>query len=328
MNFRTYQVAASGPDVHHDTLLSNVAVAAFATGVEGLIGNALFPEVTVGKQSDRYAILDKGNFLKIPRTLRAPRTRANRVEFQVSSDTYYADNHALAGEAAIEDIANADAVFRIMENTTNLIVGDILRAQERRIFDFVTSATNVGSGVILTGGARWNDYVNSDPLGDVTTAHAFIKSRTGLIANVAAIDWDTYQLVRRHPDLLDQYKSVRGGMLDEAQVAAAFSVEKLLVSKAVQENAREGGTSSMTSMFGNRCLLAHIQPAAGLETRTLGLRFKWQPAGFPSTMAVITKRDEGAGSRWVEIVETHMFQDEKIIATDLGYLIDDTISAN
>ena len=157
MNFRTYQVAASGPDVHHDTLLSGVAVTAFATGAEGLISNDIFPEVGVAKQSDRYAIIDKGNFLRIPRTRRAPRTRANRVEFQVSSDTYFADNHALAGEMAVEDVYNADQVFRLRENTTTLITGDILRAQERRVFDIVCSATNCGSGVLLAAGDRWND---------------------------------------------------------------------------------------------------------------------------------------------------------------------------
>jgi len=325
MNYRTYQVAASGPDVHHDTLLSNIAVTAFADGVDGLIGSDLFPEVPVGKQSDRYPIIDKGAFLTIPNTRRAPRTLAERVEFQVSSDRYFADNYALAGEIALEDLANADMAFGLRENTVKLVTNNMLRDQEQLIVNIVTSATNVGSGVVLSGGDLWSDFVNSDPIGDVTTAHAFIRSRTGLIANVAAIDWDTFQIVRRHPDLLDQYKFVRGGQLDMPQVADAFNVDRILISRAVVEQAREGGTSSMTSMWGNNCLLAHVEPGVSMQTRTLGLRFKWRPAGFPSDMGVVTKREEGAGQRWVEVIEAHRFQDEKIIASDLGYLISSTL---
>lgn len=321
MNFRTYQVAASGADVHHDALLSNLAVAAFAGGTEGLIANELFPEVGVAKQSDRYAIIDKGNFLRIPDTKRAPKTEAKRVEFQVSSDAYFANNYALAGEIALEDLANADVAFQLRENTVKLVTGDMLRDQEVRIANLVTSATNVGSGVLLAGGDKWSDYVNSDPIGDVNTAHAFIRQRTGLIANVAAIDADTLKILRRHPDLLDMYKYTRGGQLDVAQIAAAFDVARILVSNAVKENAVEGGTSSMTSIWGNNCLLAHIEPAVSLQTRTLGLRFKWRPEGFPADMGVVTQREEGAGKRWVEVVESHRFQDEKIVATNLGYLI-------
>lgn len=328
MNFRTYQVAASGPDVHHDSLMSNVAVSAFSTGMDGLIGNELFPEVGVMRQSDRYAIIDKGNFLRIPDTTRSPRTKAKRVEFQVSSDRYFADNFALAGEISMEDLQNADNVFGLRSNTTKLVVGDMLRDQEQRIVNIVTSATNMGSGTILAGADKWSDYVNSDPIGDVTTGHAFIKSRTGLIANVAAMDWDTMKILRRHPDLLDKYKSAggfAGGDISMAQLADALDVDRLLISKAVKENALEGGTSSMTSLWGNNFLLAHIEPGAGQETTTLGLRFVWRPAGFPADAGVVINQEKGAGTRWVEVVETHRFQDEKVVASDLGYLISSTL---
>ena len=325
MNFKTYQVAASGPDVHHDSLLSTLAVAAFAQGGDGLIGNDLFPEVPVAKQSDRYAVINKGAFLRIPKTERSPRTEARRIEFQVSSDAYFAKNYALAGEIALEDLANADVSFQLRENTINMVVTDLLRDQEQRIANLVTSATNVGSGVLLAGGDKWNDYVNSDPLGDVTTGHAFIQQQTGLIANVAAMDWDTFQILSRHPDLLDMYKYTRSGMLAVEQIAASFNVERILISRSTKENAVEGGTSSMTSLWGNNCLLAHVEPGVSLQTRTLGLRFKWRPAGFPTDMAANTRREEGAGTKYVEIVEAHRFQDEKLVATALGYLIGTTL---
>ena len=318
---RTY-ATADGSDIHHDSLLSNIAVSAFSKGVDGLVGNDLFPQVTVSKQSDRYAVIEKDAFLRIPETRRAPKTIANRVNFNVSSDRYFADNYALAGDNALEDLANADIAFQLRQNTVNLVMSGMLRDQERRVLNFVTSATNMGSGTILSGSDRWNNFVNSDPLGDVNTAHAFIRGQTGLIANTMVMDWDSIQTIRRHPDLLDMYKYVSGGQLDNSQLASVFNVDRILVSRAVKENALEGGTTSMTAMWGTSVLLAHIESPNGLETQTLGLRFTWAPTGFPAAMAVQTARESGPGKKNIEIVEAQMFQDERVIATDLGYLID------
>jgi hypothetical protein len=36
---------------------------------------------------------------------------------------------------------------------------------------------------------------------------------TGLVANTAVMDWDTLQVLRRHPVLLDMYKYTSGVLL-------------------------------------------------------------------------------------------------------------------
>ena len=325
--FRTYQVAASGPDVHHDTLLSNIAVMAFDTGEDGFVVDRILPAVPVGKQSDRYAVIDKGEFLRRVDAYRAPRTEARRVEFKVSSDAYFAKNYALAAENALEDLDNADNVFQLRENSTKLVTGDLRRAQEIRVADRLTSISNVGSGVVLAGANQWSDYVNSDPLGDVNTGHAFIQHATGLVANTGVVDFDTFQILQRHPDLLDMYKYTNGGLVTQAQIAAAFKVGNLWVAQGVVENALEGGVSSMTQIWGRSFFLCYVGPATGLQTRTFGLRYQWRPPSFPAPFATHTKRYEGAGSRNVEVVQAEHYQDERVIARDLSYLLKDTVAA-
>lgn len=315
----------SGPDVHHDVLLSTVAVSAFSDGSDEFIADQLFPSVGVGKQSDKYPVINKGAFLRIPNTARAPKTQAKRIEFDVSSDSYFADNYALAGENALEDLANADMAFQLRENTTRLVTLGLRRDQENRIASLVTSATNLGSGTILSGTSLWSDYVNSNPIADVRTGQAFIRQQTGLRANTMLIDEDTLEIARQHPLLLEMYKYSRGGTVSDEELMRVFRVQKLIVAAGIKENALEGGTSSVTNIWGNNVLLAHIEPAVSLQTMTLGLRFQWTPEGFPAPFSVGRKREEGAGSRWVEIVESQYFQDEKIIATDLGYLIANTL---
>jgi hypothetical protein len=301
--YRTY-ATASGADAHHDALLTNISLMAFDTGVDGLIGDQLLPAVPVAKQSDRYAIIDKADFLRNIDALRAPRTQARRVEFSVSSDAYFADNYALATDIALEDLANA---------------------QEIRIANLVTSISNVGSGVQLSGATQWSDFVNSDPIADVTTAHAFIQQRTGLIANTMVMDHDTMMIVRRHPDLLDMYKYTQGGMLNPDQLATVFGVNRILVGRSVRENSLEGGVTSMTNIWGHNVLLAYTQPSVGMETRTFGLRFQWRPEGFPSPLVASSRRDAGPGTKNVEIIQSEHFQAEKIVARELAYCIQNTV---
>lgn len=311
----------SGADAHVDVPLSNMAVRAFNDSTEDFIADTLLPAVPVGKQSDKYYTISKGAFLRTQSALRAPKTKARRVEFEVSSDSFFADNYALANENALEDLANADMAISLRENSVDLVTTDLRRSQEDRAATLLTTAGNLGSGTTLTGAAQWTDFTASDPIADVTTGHAYIRSQTGLVANTMMMDYDTAMIVRRHPLLLDMYKHTQAGMVSMDNLKDVFGVDQILIGKAIKENALEGGTSSITNIWGNNCLLAHIAPATGKQTKSLGLRFQWRPAGFPADFQVERMTINGAGTEKVEVVEAGHFQDEKVIAPELGYLI-------
>lgn len=316
---------ASGGDIHFDVPLSNFAVSAFADGTTEFIADKLFPVVPVGNESDKYYIIEKGAFLRIPATLRARKTEAKRVEFTVNSEAYFVNNYALAADNALEDLANADMAVRLRENSTRLVVTGILRDQEVRVANLVTSLTNLGSGTTLSGTTQWS-HPDSDPIADVNTAHAFIENNTGLMANTMMIDKDTLRIVRRHPILLDMFKYTDGGFLSDQQLREVFEVDNILVGRGVKENALEGGTSSVTTIWGNNAIIARIEPAISLQTATFGLRFNWTPPIFPAAFGVQRSIEAGAGQKKVEIVEAGYYQDEKIVASELAYGIASTIA--
>lgn len=320
--------SASGVDIHFDRPLSAIAISAFDDGSDGLIADMVFPAVQVDKQSDKYYTIEKSDFLRSvgDDARRAPKTKANRIHFSVSSDSFFADNYALADEIPLEDIINADNPVRLRENSTRLVTGVLRREQEIRVANKVSSISNMGSGVILSGTSLWSDFVNSDPIADVTTGHAFIRQNTGLVANTAIIDTDTLKIVRRHPRLLDMYKYTSGGMLNDEQLRAIFSVEKIMEGSGIKENALEGATSSITNIWGNNVILARVAPGSvGLQTQTLGLRFNWRQNLFPGNFGVQRAVEGGAGQSKVEIIEVGHFQDEKIVASALGYVISTTL---
>lgn len=313
----------TGRSLHIDTPLSNLAIKAFQ-GSGNFIAQALFPIVPVGKQSDKYYTIDKDSWLLLPNTRRAPKTSPRRIEFKVSSDSYFADNYALAGENSLEDLDNADNAVQLRQNTVNVVTDGLLRDYEDRVARAVTSGTNLGSYVSLSGTNKWSNFVNSDPLSDVTTARAFIRQRTGLDANTLVIDNDTAAVIRRHPALLELYKYTSGGQITMQQLKDAFDVQTILIGEGIKNMAKEGATASIVNIWGNNVILAHVEKAISLQTATFGLSFRWTPAGIPAPMQVSRYNDPDPGKK-VEVIETGYYQDEKIVASALAYGILSTL---
>ena len=311
-------------DVHIDTPLSRIAVEAFSMG--NFVGPQLFPVVPVGKQSDVYYIIQRNAWMRLPTsTLRAPKTRPRRVEFTITSETYFAHNYALAGENAFEVLANADNPIALRQRTARKVVSDLMGDMEVRIANKVTSISNIGSGVLLTGANRWSDYSGSDPIADITSGHAFIRSNTGIRANTLLMDYDTHETVRRHPVLLDMYKYTQGGFVNDAELREVFKVGKIIVADAIRNAATEGQTASMVNIWGNNALLCYVEGAApGMETATFGLGFRWTPEGVPAPMQARVYDDPDPGVK-SEIVEVGYYADEKIVARDLSYLVGTTL---
>lgn len=315
-----------GRSAHHDRPLSNFAVQAFAQGPgSGYIAQSLFPSVPVNHQNDRYYTIDKASYLRTEDSKRSPRTRANRVEWKVSSDGYFADNYALADEIPLEDLANADNVLNLRQGSVSFVTDMLLRDKEVRVADKVTSISNVGSGVSLTGATRWTSVDSADIFGQVSTATAFIRGETGIIPNTMVVDYDSFQLMRRNSRLLEMFKYTSGGQLSMDQLKELFNVQNLWVGNAIRNSAKEGAAATMVDVWGDNCLLAYVNPTiTRMRAATFGLTMNWRPEGMATDMQVERSRIDDAGSEKVEVIEAGYFADEKIVGKELSYLINDT----
>ena len=311
--------------VHIDTPLTNVAIRGFNTGV-GEVADLIFPVVPVAKQTDKYYTFTKATFLRIPSTIRDRKSASGRIDWQISSDSYYCRGFGLAAEYPTEDIANADQIVALRETHATNVAETLARDRARRVARLVSSGGNLGSGATLSGTTLWSDYMNSDPIANVTTGHAYIRNNTGFDgANIAITTRDVLDIVRRHPDLLDMYKYTAGGMLNDAQLATVFGVERIIIGTGIVENALEGGTSSITNIWPNNFILARINPVQGAQTATLGLQFRWTNPELGQPFAIQRDRFDQAGTNHTEVVEARYWQDEKIVAAELGYVIQTAI---
>lgn len=317
---------ATGRDLHIDVPLTNVAIEAFqGAGDITYAADALFPAVPVGKQSDKYYTIDKAAWLRNYDSLRARKATPRPIEFSVSSDSYFCDNHALREDNALEDLDNADVAIALRQRSTNNVVEAIRRSKEIRVAKTVTSISNVGSGVRnATAGTLWSQVTSADIQGQVSSAHAFIQHNTGLRGNVAIVDYNSYEQARRNTRLLDFFRYARpGSLLTGDELATVFGVQRVVIADGVYNANGPSSTASMQPMWGANFVLAHVAPGQSIRTRSFGLTFTWRRPGFPGPIYTRRYADADPG-RQVEWVEAGFYHDEKIVAPDLCYVINTT----
>lgn len=308
-----------GRQAHIDAPLSNLAVAAFETMGE-FAAPRLFPVVPVDKQSNKYFTIDQDSWQRTPTTLRAPKTEARRVEFKVSSDSYFADNYALATDNALEDLDNADTAIQLRENGIEFVTRGMLADYEQRVATLC--AANVSSIQRVTGANAWDAVSSADIVTQVHDAKLSIWSNTGVVANTLVLDYKSYNYARRNQIAFARYQYVEGGLLSEAQLKALFEVDNIIISTALKNSNAEGGGASRSTIWGPTALVCYTPPAARtLKTAAYGLSFRWTPAGFPAPMAVTRQVFSGAGTKNIEVLEANYFQDEKVVASGLGFYI-------
>ena len=312
-------MGATGRDLHIDVPLSNMVI-----GYEpsGFIVQDIFPTVPVQKQSDKYYTWTKGDFFRIPNTLRSPKTKGRTVELSVSSNSYFADNYALVHQESYEDMANSDTILASREKRVRALKSLLTLDWENRVASQITSGSNLGSYTTLSGTGQWSDYTNSDPVSDVETGKSSIRSTTGKTPNTMILGYDVYRKLIHHPGLIDRIKYVQKGLVTPELLAAVFDVDRVLVGKSIKNTGSEGLADSFTDVWGKNVVLAYVtsSPDTTGTDPSLGYSFQWNSAmlgGMPWAAEIWDDPDGGN----FENRRVQYYQDEKITAPELGYLI-------
>lgn len=318
--------AADTGDWHIDAALSEIAIQ-FALEPGMYLGPSILPVVGVDKQSDRFYVWDKDYWFRIPQTKRAPGTRANRVETSVSSLAYFAHNYSLEEVVPFEDLSNADVALSLEESAARHVMQALLLDQENRIASLLTTAANVGSGNALTGTAQWSDRANSDPVSDVTTGRLWVQKETGYKPGTMVVGQEVHDSLLLHPDMIDRVKYTQRATQAtlENAIADIFGVKGYFVGGVPKQNAAEGlptSASSMTFIWGKNVSLFYAPPAPGRNVPSGVYAFRWKPAGF-TDFVVETKDDDDIKAR---IKRVNYFQDERITATQLTYLLSSVVA--
>lgn len=299
-------------DVHQDAALTNVSI---AYRNEEYIADQVFPAVNVTKISDKFYIFDKGAWFRVEsRAVRAPGTRAARMDYTLSTGSYVCVEYAFAKGVSDEVRDNSDDPLRPEIEAAEFVTDNLLRAKEKRVGDLVSACANWANSV--TPSTKWDDDT-SDPLGDVDTARTAILQATGMMPNTMVMGWEVWEDLKNHPDLLDRIKYTERGVLTSDLAAGLFEVNKLLVGRSVYESAEEGETSSMAFIWGKQATLLYVPESPGLMKPASGYVFRFKAREVSRFREDQERQD---------VFEARHSVSENITGSDAGYVMSAVVS--
>jgi hypothetical protein len=301
-----------------------------------LAGN-VFPVVSVSKQSDKYRIFNKADWFRDDVRRRADTTEAAQTDWNLSSDSYFADVYAVKQYLGDQLQANFDAPGDLLQDTTRYLVQKMLLSRDIQFTaDFLktgvwgTDLTGVASAPSTNQFIQWNNYSTSTPIANVESAKTLVAATTGLEANTLVLGRDVLATLRNHPDVMDRIKYTgEGGRtgVDEAILAGVFGVDRVIIARAIKNTAAEGQTASYSKLsIAKDAFLCYSAQNPGLMTPTAGYQFVWNqiPGGQPGApVAVKRYRDEPKAS---DVIEVQSAYDNKVVAPELGVFLSGAIA--
>lgn len=312
------EFGATGRDLYIDQALSNVAM---DMQPEGFIASRLFPEAPVTRQSGLYTIFNRADALRVENTRRAPGTAAQLVARRVSSDTFFADNYALAMPVTVEDLANADEIMqqKIINGRAQFLTNKLLLDWEARALGLV-STSNVGTSSAPS--VNWLTQANTaTPVEDVFSIIDNVKDITGLRPNRLLFGDKAWRSFRRHENVRDYIygNNNGGGLVTEDIAKSLFEVQDLLVARAYKDTTNEGQSgNNVASILADHVVAYYAPMTASTDEYSWGYSFRWNLPGMPAMMAERIPMDRRTKAEYLEV---GYYQDEKITGSDFAAML-------
>jgi hypothetical protein len=304
-----YSPTGSG-NVHIDQVLTQISV---GWPNNGLVGENLFPTVTVMKQSDKYYIFGREGWL-VENDVRAPGTEANEIPgLQVSLDTYYAQEHSLQIPVTDEERWNADSPLSPDRDGAELVTSKVWLGREKAMKDLATTAANYASTntVTLSGTSQFNDYVNSDPISVLRTGKAAVHSRIFTEPNTSVIPYQVMTVLEDHPDFIERIKYSERGIVSADLIAAVVGIGKIIIPGVGINSAHTGATPTLGYLWGKDVIMAWVPPRPGLKIPAFGYEFGWKGNPGGQLQYIDRWREE---KRKSDLVRVCRYYDLKLVA--------------
>jgi len=309
--------------VHYDSMLQNVSIL-YKNGM--YIAGNIAPVIPVKFQSDYYYIFSKADEFRDTAEYRAPGTSSNRDGFGLSNDSYKCREIAQSTQLEDETRANADSVLRIESNKTRFVTNKIeLKYEVLTETLFMTTSNWANSA---TPSVLWDVYATSDPITDIETAIDAVESGNGYSANTMILAKNVWKKLKHHPKLLARLSNDTKRILTIQDLRDIFDIPNIYIGQATKNTANQGQTASYSPIWSKDVWIGYITPTPGLEEATAVYTFSWDYTGSSSGEPIGVRgtrrwRDENIHS---DIIEAYQSFDQKIVGSDLGYVLEGVIS--
>ena len=304
--------------VHIDKVLTDFSI---QYRNEAMIWPLVMPIVKVEKRSDKFIKYTKEDSFRLYDDRIGPKSKPNEVDWGEGTDNYSVKDHALSDWLPQETIDNADNPLQPELDTVGFLnlLTDI--AQERRVSTIVFTSANYGTNkVTLSGTGQWGQSAD-DPIGNLLTAieSCFIR------ANTIIMGADTWMVFRKLQEVLDavkgstRYQGSPGGLATIDECRGLFEVDNWLVGRSRYITSVEGQTPTFARLWGKHCAALHVESNLSLRSITFGATF------CEMLREVQRDFDQKRGIKGAHFFKCAWNSDEKLIAPDLGYMIENAV---
>lgn len=301
-------------NVHVSTPLTNLAIKYRNLA---FVADILLPVVKVQKESDKYYIFSREELKEVD-THRAIGAPSNEADWDVSTGTYSCEGYALSKLVADRMVTNADAPIRPKITSMEKLMKWIMLGYEKRVMQLITG----GSLTSVNPNPKW-DGTSPTIESDVDGAKAAIRLAAGVEPNTICFNDQVKDVVKRDSTVrnLIRYTIAGSGgqeLLVNGDLPPVLWGLKVTLAMAAQDTAKKGQTESYSRIWPDDVLIAYVEPAPSLDALSLGYTFR-------TTNGIVVRswREE---ARRGEMVEPEVIQDEKLVATEAGYILDDVLT--
>lgn len=313
-------------DLHVDRLLTEMSVS-WVQDTGNFVANRVFPIVPVAKQSDIYAVYDKGFFYRDEMQERPLGGASKEAGYGISQGTYRCTEDSLAHKVDDRVRANADQPFDPDKAAMRFLTSQAMIHLDRQwANDYFktgvwgqTDQTGVAAAPAANQFLQF-DQAGSKPIQTIRARASAIGGSTGFAGNKLVMGNDVFDVLCDHPDVIDRIKYTQTAISTEQILASLFHVDEVIVAKAIQNTAKEGQANAMSRIVSPKAmLLVHAADAPSVDTPSAGYTFAWTgliPGATNAMGGVIQRmRDEMAHSDYFEIRQA---VDTAAVATELG----------
>ena len=315
-------------------------VAPFLTNVsiqyrnQSYIGDQVFPIIDGADPKAKIGRYLKGAWFRDEAGIRGPGAEAPRGGFPTDYVSINTVEYAFAASVTDEDRRNAVAggamPLKPDQDAMEFCADKIDLKKERLISAEVLAATWSGVSAGEDAAGLWapNDNTNTFIV-DVLDRIETIRSNTGFMPNSLAIDFGTYNALRKNDALLDRIRYTQRGVLTADLIAAMFDLERVLIAKSIYSTAKEtkAGTDFTAKNIWEKnagkgsAFLYYRAPSVGLKTPTAGLQARINYPGSGARRATTWRE----AARHQDVYEVAEETDIVLTCSDLGFLWVDTL---
>lgn len=280
------------------------------------IASQFCPEIPVDRQSDKYPVYDKERF-RWENTARVDKAKFGLSTEGFTTATYATQGYGLGDHLSKKEMANMDAQLRGEMRVTDYLREKIELDREVRITTLAVAdaSFNTGHTVTLDAAQAWDaapDSSESDPIAQIETAIATIKSATFMMPDTIIVPWKAAFKLARHPKVQAFREKIGDRSITDLGLLPSIMGLRVLVSQAGYSTTKKGQTLSLSNILGNYAVVCRVgTPQYGDPTWMNA--FKWWE------WEVETSYDPSTKSNLVTVESPEW--DEKVISNLCAYRI-------